>query len=54
MIELAQSEGVEVVPLGVPEKALLLGVVEFYEDLADEYQLVFDAQIVSRLLRKSD
>ena len=53
MIELAQSRGVQVVLLGVPEKGVFLGVAPFYEDLADEYQLVFDAGLVASLLRNS-
>jgi len=51
MIELAQNRGAQVVLLGVPEKGLFLGVAPFYEDLADEYQIVFEAKLVASLLR---
>ncbi|MDH3510831.1 MAG: arylesterase [Gammaproteobacteria bacterium] len=54
MIELAQNRGVQVVLLGVPEKRLFLGVAPFYADLAEDYQLVFEDQLVATLLRNSD
>jgi acyl-CoA thioesterase-1 len=53
MIELAQNRGTQVVLLGVPEKGLFLAVAPFYEELADEYQLVFAGQLVATLLRNS-
>lgn len=54
MIELALSRDVQVVLLGVPEKALFLGVAPFYADLAEDYQLVFAEQLLATLLRNSD
>ena len=51
MIELAHHSGAQVVLLGVPEKGLFLGVAPFYEDLAEEYEIVFDAGLIGSLLR---
>ena len=52
MIEIAQDEGVDIVLIGVPEKKLFSGVASFYEELAEEYNLVFEADLIGDLLRK--
>lgn len=52
MIEMAKGEGVDVVLIGVPEKKLFAGVTPLYEELADEYNLVFEADLIGNLLRK--
>jgi lysophospholipase L1-like esterase len=53
MIELAQSRGVEVVLIGVPAKSLFSSAASFYAELAEEYQLVFEDNLIASLLRKS-
>lgn len=52
MIELAQNRGVEVVLIGVPAKRVLSDSAPFYAELAQEYQLVFDGNLIASLLRK--
>ena len=37
--------------IGVPQKSLFSKSSGFYQELADEYQLVFDDNIVSSLLK---
>lgn len=51
MIETAQQFGSEVVLLGVPTKSLFLDVAPLYNQLAAEYQLVYDEELVADLLR---
>lgn len=51
MIEKAKSYNIDVVLVGVPEKKLFSDVAPFYEALADEYQLVFEGELISNLLR---
>lgn len=51
MIELAQERGIQVVLLGVPGKNLFLSMAPLYEELADEYQLVFEGHLIANLLR---
>jgi len=53
MIEIAQSRGVEVVLIGVPEKNLFSDVAPIYKELAEDYQLVFEDDLIGNLLRKS-
>lgn len=52
MIEIARDRGVEVVLIGVPEKNLFSDVAPFYEELAEDYQLVFEDDLIGSLLRK--
>lgn len=51
MIEVIQSHNVDVILIGVPQKSLFSKSAGFYQELADEYQLVFDDNIVSSLLK---
>ncbi|SMF52574.1 Lysophospholipase L1 [Alteromonadaceae bacterium Bs31] len=52
MIEIAKAYQVEVVLVGVPEKKLFSGVAPFYKELAEEYKLVFEADLIGDLLRQ--
>lgn len=52
MIEMATDEGVQIVLIGVPEKKLFSGVAPFYEQLAEEHDLVFEGGLIGDLLRK--
>ena len=54
MIELAQASEVEVVLIGVPAKTLLSNVMPLYKELAKEYQLAFEDDLVASLLRQSE
>ena len=51
MIEYANSRGVPVVLIGVPQKNLFSSVAPLYRELAEEYALVFDDALLSDLLR---
>jgi lysophospholipase L1-like esterase len=52
MIELAIGRGMQVVLIGVPEKRLLSSSAPYYQELADEYDLVFEKGMISSLLKK--
>ncbi|MEE4244796.1 MAG: GDSL-type esterase/lipase family protein [Kangiellaceae bacterium] len=51
MIEIAKSRAIEVVLIGVPEKNLFSQSAPFYSELANEYDLVFDRELIGRLMR---
>jgi len=51
MIELAQTRGVQVVLVGVPEKKIFSSVAPLYEELAEQYGLVIADDLLSDLLR---
>ena len=48
MIELAKSQDIQVVLIGVPQKAIFSNSASFYEELADEFQLVFDGKLIMK------
>ncbi|MDG6777813.1 arylesterase [Thiomicrorhabdus sp. zzn3] len=58
MIQLAQSQGIQVLLVGVPEKKLFSGAADFYEELAETYEVPLEEEIVpdlmGRLSMKSD
>lgn len=54
MIELAKDRGIPVVLIGVPEKKIFSSSAPFYQELADEYELVFDKTLIGSLQRNSD
>ncbi|MGI9289681.1 MAG: arylesterase [Gammaproteobacteria bacterium] len=51
MIELANEQGIQVLFLGVPEKSLFSSSAPLYKELATEYDLVFDGELIGSLLR---
>jgi lysophospholipase L1-like esterase len=51
MIAAAHSRGTAVVLLGVPRPALFGGAATFYADLADEYDLVYEGDVINTVLR---
>jgi len=51
MIEIAQDMGIQVVLIGVPTKNLFSDRAEFYQQLAEEYQLVLIDDLIAKLLR---
>jgi acyl-CoA thioesterase I len=51
MIEVAQRSGVEVLLIGVPAKNLFSDTASLYRELADQYQLVFEDELIADLLR---
>ena len=54
MIELAQARGVQVMLIGVPEKKIFSNVAPLYEQLAEQYGLVFADDLLSGLLRDNE
>ena len=54
MIELIQDRGIELILVGVPEKKLFSDVAPFYQELANEYELVFAEDNLSDLLRNNE
>lgn len=51
MIELAHSRDIPVVLIGVPQKRLFSDSAPLYQELAEDYQLVFDGDLIGSLLR---
>ena len=51
MIEMAQSRGVDVLLVGVPEKKLFSDTAPLYGELAERYDLAFEDDVIARLLR---
>ena len=52
MIAQAQRYNIDVVLVGVPEKKLFSSVAPLYKELAEEYNLVFEAELIGDLLRQ--
>jgi len=52
MIDLARDRGIQVVLIGVPEKKLLSSSAPYYEELAEEHDLVLEKSMISKLLKK--
>ncbi|MEQ6918214.1 GDSL-type esterase/lipase family protein [Halomonas aquatica] len=51
MIEMAESRGIPVVLVGVPKKSLFSSSAPFYEELAEDFDLVYDGSLIVDLLR---
>jgi lysophospholipase L1-like esterase len=51
MIELAKGRDIPVVLIGIPEKSLFSNSAPLYEELAEQYQLVFDDSLIGGLQR---
>ena len=54
MVEFARTQGVEVVLVGVPDKLLCSDAASFYDEIAEQDELVFDGETLAGLLRSSD
>jgi acyl-CoA thioesterase-1 len=53
MIREAQERYIPVVLLGVPERSLFSSSAPFYSELAEEYQVVFDDDLLAGLLKST-
>lgn len=53
MIELSQSQGAQVVLVGVPEFGIFLSSAEFYTELAEENRLPIENNVLSDVLKKT-
>ena len=51
MIELAQAQGIQVVLIGVPEKKLFSNSASLFSELAKQYHLAYDGELIASLLR---
>ncbi len=51
MIQMIRLSGAQVVLLGIPEKNLFSDSADFYDQLAEEYQVVYDGETMSELLK---
>lgn len=51
MIRLMQEQGIQVVLLGVPQKALFSDSAPAYQQLADQFNLPFNGDVIAGLLR---
>ncbi len=51
MIELVQSREIPIVLIGIPKKALFSDSAHIYEELAEQYQLVFHDDLIADLQR---
>ncbi len=52
MIKLAKERGIQIALVGVPRKQLFSNTAAFYGELAEEYSLPLQSEIVASLLRK--
>lgn len=52
MIEAIQSRNIQIIFLGVPEKNIFSDSAPFYRELAQQYDLLFDGEIISDLIKK--
>ncbi len=50
MIELARGQGVEVVLLGVPKPGFLLSSAEFYQEIAERFNLAYEGDALPEIL----
>jgi acyl-CoA thioesterase-1 len=53
MIFLAQERGAGVLLIGTPEKGLLLTPPPFYADLADQFRIPYEGDVIAEILRDS-
>ncbi len=51
MIEEIQSRDIQLILLGVPEKNIFSSSAPLYRELAEQYDLVFDGEIISDLIK---
>ncbi|MDD5772548.1 MAG: arylesterase [bacterium] len=54
MINLAKSRNIDVVLIGVPEFGLFLSSAGFYKDIAEEFNIPYDDEILPEIIRKPD
>ncbi len=51
MITYANEKQIPLVLIGVPKKSLFSSSASFYQELADEYQLVFDDESIAKIIK---
>ena len=50
MVEVARSQQIQVVLVGVPKPGLLLGTAQMYRDIADSMELTAELEIIAEVL----
>jgi lysophospholipase L1-like esterase len=50
MVEMARSQQIQVVLVGVPKPGLLLGTAQMYRDIADSMELTAELEIIAEVL----
>ena len=53
MIQLAKSRGVDVVLIGTPEFGFLLSPPDFYAEIAKEFRIPYESDVLGKILRDS-
>lgn len=53
MIQLARSRGIDVVLIGTPEFGFLLSPPDFYAEIAKEFRIPYEGEVLSKILRDS-
>ena len=53
MIQLARSRGIDVVLIGTPEFGFLLSPPDFYAEIAKEFRIPYEGDVLSKILRDS-
>jgi len=51
MVEIAVQSNIDVVLIGVPEKRLLSDSAPFYDRIAEQYDLVYEPDVIGQLMR---
>lgn len=54
MIQLARSRGIDVVLIGTPEFGFLLTPPDFYAEIAKEFRIPYEGDVLSKILRDSN
>jgi len=53
MIRLAQSRGIDVVLIGTPDLGFTLSTAAFYAEIAKEFRIPYEGEVLSKILRDS-
>ena len=53
MVRMAKSRGIDVVLIGTPEPGLTLSAAEFYGEIAKEFRIPYEGEVLGRILRDS-
>lgn len=53
MIQLAKSRGIDVLLIGTPEPGLTLTAAAFYADIAKEFRIPYEGEVLGKILRDS-
>lgn len=51
MIERAKQENIPILMIGVPKKSLFSSSASFYRELSEDYELLLDDEIISKLIK---